>query len=333
MRIVPIEEAGQRKWDDFVSSCDQAWFLHLYDVIKAKNMWPRHRNDSFAVVEETGRIGAIFPMHHISGTRKKIIPYHMLNSLGGMAVRNEYAGTKQEDKIWDFCKDHISQTHKSTGTAQIEIWLNAMIPSLRGEKCPRVNPLVMRGMDNILTQTWVVDLRKSEDELRAAMAKGFRESLKKSENANLQIREAAPSQDDLNNYYKLHADTCTRSKIDPHPIAYFRHVWETCLKDKKCRVIFAEHKGEIVSAINYVNYKKAGAYWTGASSQKALELCANHALHWYMVRFLKADGCEWAEIGEAVFSGGDDKHIAISDFKSRMGGTLYPYYKASMKIL
>ncbi len=332
MRIVPIEEIGQKKWDAFVDASDQAWFFHLYDLIKAKAFWPNHRNDSFAVIDDNEKICGIFPLHHISGTRMKIFPHHTLNSLGSMAVDNANAGTKRETKIWDFCKDHLIKKYKNTGTIRLDMWVNAMIPSLRGERCPQVNPLVLHGFDNALTQTWVVDLRKPEEELLSAMAENYRSSLRKAEKENTLIRQATASEKDLSAYYELHTETVGRSRINPHPRAYFENIWSRFVQLGLCKILMAHSDDKIIAAINYACYKGAAIYWTGAATKNAYDLHANHLLHWQMIKTLKQEKYEWVEIGEAIFNGENSKHISISDFKSRMGGALYPYYKASMKI-
>ena len=328
MEIVAIEQLGREKWDSFVAHSDQAWFFHFYDLIAAKATWPRHANDSFALLDDQKQVLAVMPLHRIGGRRKKIIPYDIANSLGGIVMRNDVIGTKRVEKIWEFCLSHIAALYQKAPVKQLEMWLSPMAPALRGERCPLVNPLVPHGMTNALTQTWVVDLSRGEDALRAATAKGFREALKKAEaNGALRIREARPDADDLARYYTLHETTCSRSALASHPRAYFDAIWNTLLPDGKCKILFAEENGEVVSAINYAVAKDACAYWTGASSQRALDLCANHLLHWTMLLNRKAEGCRWAEIGEAVFASDNSKHVAISDFKSRMGGDLYPYYK------
>lgn len=330
MKIVPMEQLGREKWDAFVAASDQAWFYHLYDLIKAKAYWPQHVNDSFAVLDDMDHVQAVMPIHRICGKRKKILPWDILNSLGGLAVCNNAVGTKNEEKIWAFCLAHIMGSSSHKNIQFFETWLSPMAPILRGENCPIVSPLVLRGMHNTLTQTWVADLKFTEAELHMRLAKGFRESLKKADKVGVKVLEARPSREHLDLYYNLHRETCARSSIAPHPYDYFAHIWGTLLPNGSCRVLFAIYNDEVVSAINYAVNKGAGAYWTGASSQQALDLCANHVLHWNMLRTLKAQGCEWAEIGEAIFRSENEKHKSISDFKSRMGGRLYPYYKGML---
>lgn len=330
MKIVPMDQVGRETWDAFVAASDQAWFFHSYDLITAKTAWRHHKNESFAVLDEAGRVQAVLPLHRIESFRKKILPVHVLNCLGGLAVANDVAGTRREDKIWDSCLAHVVNGIPHKHVDRIEFWLSPMAPALRGEDCPLVNPLVPRGALNMLTQTWVVDLREGEQAVHARTAKGFRESLKKAESANLEIIEAGHDRDLLDIYYALHVETCARSSLRPHPFSYFEEVWTTLLPAGQCQILFARYEGRVVSAINYALGKNAGAYWTGVSSQQALDLCANHLLHWHMLKYLMAHGYAWAEIGEAIFRSENAKHVSISDFKSRMGGHLYPYYKGAL---
>lgn len=331
MKIVPMEQLGREKWDAFVVASDQAWFHHLYDLILAKSFWPHHINDSFAIMDDTDQICAIMPIHRICTVRKKILPWHVMNSLGGMAVHNDAVGTKREDKIWQAVFSHVVGQGGYRHVQCFEMWLSPMSPAFQGKNCPLVNPLVPRGMCNTLTQTWVVDLMQDEDDLRSATAENFRRALRKAQSIDtLSIREAQCHLDDLDKYYRLHELTYARSSLSPHPRAYFEHIWERIFSQGNCRILFAEERGEVIAAINYARTKNACMYWTGASSQRAYDLYANHLLHWTMLMRLKAAGCEWAEIGEAIFRSENEKHKSISDFKSRMGGRLYPYYKGML---
>ena len=63
--------------------------------------------------------------------------------------------------------------------------LAPMTPSLRGERTPRINPLIHFGFSNDLTQTWVLDVRAGADALWDGMEGRARTAIRKAEAAGI----------------------------------------------------------------------------------------------------------------------------------------------------
>jgi len=199
-----------------------------------------------------------------------------------------------------------------------------MAPAFRGERCPRVNPLLYLGCENTQTQTWVVDLRPTEEQLRRAYAEGTREELRKIQRETYQVRTAERA--DLEIYYELHRITYQRSGKPPHPITYFEHIFDHFVSKGFCRIVFFMQNGEVLAAQNTVLYKNAAHYWTAASKLDKPG-GANRLLMDEQIMFAKQHGIEWFESGEAFPQLAGGKYKGISDYKKSFGSVLYPFFK------
>ncbi len=332
--IIPRQEVGQEAWDAFVAASDEAWLWHCYHLQDALASWPGRRDASVAVVEGQGReVVAVLPLHRIE---KRLIgrlwPLVRLDSLGGPACRNDLAD-KTRLKLLDFCRHILLEQAKTWRAGDVTLSLPPLAPALRGERCPRVNPLLGMGCCNTLSQTWVVDLRRPVEELWRRMHGRARTAVRKARKKGVTVRSATPAEQDLEIYYRLHQETYQRTDARPHPRAYFALIWDKFLATGQACVWFAELNGEVVAAANFALFKGASWYWTGAASQKGLAVEANSLLQWTAMRVFADQGVEWHESGEA-FPGAPSgsKKKRLSEFKRSFGGELYPFYKARLPV-
>jgi hypothetical protein len=318
-------QLGREKWDAFVASCDQAWLWHFYDLQDAISTWRGKRDMSFAVLDGD-TVLAVIPLHAIEYREAKVIPWAVLDSLGGIACKNDL-GEKHQRKIQEFSLGHIQKTAEQLRAVEINMLISPMAPAYCGRQCPRVNPLLELGFDNVLTQTWVMDLQKGGEAVWAGFEKRARTAIRKAEKLGVQIRMAEASQEDLDIYYRLHSETYTRTGVRPHPKAYFEAIWRDFLAKGLAYIFFAEYENKVVAAENFGVYKDAAIYWTGASSTKGLELQASSLVQWSAMKKMIADGIAWYETGEAFPNAQEGKTKGLNDFKSSFGGELYPLYR------
>lgn len=318
-------------WDDFVDRSDGAWLWHRYSLQEALSTWPGRRDLSFAVAEaSTGRIAAVIPLRISEYRACRAVGWSVLESLGGAAFDNRLA-EKARRQIWEIVWPHILALAQRHGASDIDLALAPMTPDLRGESCPRVNPLLHLGFSNVQTQTWVVDLRRSAEKVWASMEGRARTAVRKAEKMGTVVRPAG-SPDDVDAYYRLHRETCARTGAAPHPKSYFQAIWKSFLSAGLCRIYLAEYEGRVVAAANIGIYKKAGVYWTGASSQKGLDLEASSLLQWTAIQEMIGSGAEWYDTGEAFPGHKEGKLKGLSDFKKSFGGVLYPFYKGRYSV-
>jgi len=319
---------GQRTWDEFVDASDDAWLWHRYDLQDALATWPGRIDASFAITDVRNRILAVMPLHIISWTQKKILRRTRMESLGGLACINGLTD-RQQAKLLKSVLNHVASLAVN-GCQGLLVSLSPMAPRLRSECCPRVNPLVLHGFKNMLTQTWVLDIQASVSDLWQGMEGRARTAVRKAEKLGVSVRMAG--EDDLDTYYALHEDTYRRTGVCPHPKDYFRTIWDKFLPNGLARIWIAERDGEAIAAENFGIYKNATIYWTGASNSKGLEAQANTLLQWTGIQWMVQNGVKWYEIGEAFPGVPHGKTKGLNDFKKSFGGVLYPYFKGWREI-
>lgn len=286
---------------------------------------------SFAIRDENAKdaIVAIFPLKLHHSTVYKRIPWNLLTSIGGPAIKNDL-GAKHRRKIINLLQEHIVNLSEKHEVVQVDVMLTPLAPAYNGENCPRVNPLISLGYENTLTQTWMIDLQKNIDEIWDNMETRARTAIRKAEKNEVTVR-LADKAGDLDIYYALHTETYTRTGVTPHPKAYFEAIWRDFIPQGYACIFFAEHGGEVISAENFGVYKHGAIYWTGAGNQRALELEANSLIQWTAMQWMVEQGLHWYETGEAFPNTSDKKLKGLSDFKRGFGGELFPIYRGRIE--
>jgi subtilisin family serine protease len=324
------EDLGRDAWDAFVDSADEAWLWHVFDLQDAVATWPGKHDLSFALVDRQadGEVVAVMPLHLIKGKRMGFLNWHVLDSIGGPACSNSL-GKKYRQRVLQRVMEEMVCLAKEHRAVEITLSLPPMSPARRGERCPRVNPLLVLGCENTLTQTWVVNLQTGKDQVWANMEGRARTAIRKAEKLGVDCRPAGQA-GDLDIYYNLHCETYKRTGVRPHPRAYFEAIWRNFLKKNLSYILFAKWHGTVVAAENFGIYKQAAVYWTGAASAQGLVMGANSLLQWRAMQWMIDNGLEWYETGEAFPQVHSGKLKGLNDFKKSFGGVLLPTFRGRM---
>jgi CelD/BcsL family acetyltransferase involved in cellulose biosynthesis len=329
--IVPRQELGREAWDALTDVSDEAWLWHRYDFQDALATWAGSADHSFAVVDNAigGRVIALVPLRIVTRRITGLLSIYMMDSLGAVACHNDLQPGQRRTALTTV-REALTTRARDGRCLEARLSCTPMAPAHRGERCPRVNPLLHMGCENTLSQTWVVDLRAGREGVWAAMEGRARTAVRKAERAGVRIRPTAA--DDLDIYYRLHVETYRRTGVEPHPRAYFQAIWDTLLPAGLVRIWIAEIDGEPVAAENFGVYKGAALYWTGASSARGLEAEAGSLLQWTAMQWMADAGLAWYETGEGFPQAMAGKSRGLNDFKKSFGGQLYPYYKGRLPL-
>jgi len=322
--IRPRAGIDRDQWDAFAEASDEAWLWHRADLIDAMTTWPANRLDlSFGIVDQRGALCAIVPLYLAFHRAARVIPHRYIHGLGGPACAKGLA-TGLRQKLLDRVHEQIVSLMASHDAERAELRISALTPAMRGPKAPRVNPLVLAGFENTQGETWTIDLGPSAEAIRARYFDGTRYELRRAAKTPYSLREASGNRD-LEIYYGLHLQTYARTGAVPHPINYFRIIFERFIPRGLCRILFFERGGEAVAAQNTAIYKGGAYYWTGASAT-GKSGGENRVLADDQIMHARARGCTIYETGEAFVNSGDAKRHGLSNYKRSFGAELTPYY-------
>jgi hypothetical protein len=324
--IVARRGVGRERWDAVADASGDAWLWHLDALIGALWTWRGATDLSFGLAAPDGELLGLMPLTAFEERRARglVRSAHVL-SLGGPAVSTGMSD-KHRSALRQALVDRAFELTRAAGGGTLEVTLPPLAPALRGESCPRINPLLELGFENALTQTWMIDLRSGRDAVLAGIRDRARGELKRAERAGLEVREANRSTD-VDIYYDLHLQTYERTGATAHPRKYFERIWSDLVPAGRAVVFFAELEGEVVAARNFATYKRSGLYWTGASNQRGLGLGAGALLQWHALEWMLERNYEWAETGEAFPGTVDPKLQGLSLHKASFGGSLYPLFR------
>ncbi len=321
----PRAAADRDAWERLVEGSGETWLWHLADMVDGFAAWPGFEDLSFGVHDEQGRLAAIVPLYLTARRIRGIVTHRYMESIGGPACA---AGTSasQRKKLLAAVREHLVRLLEEHDAECVDVKISALAPFLRGPQAPRVNPLVEAGFANTQTETWVVDLAPSPEAIRAAYLDGTKYELKRERREPYGVREAAGARD-LEIFYALHCETCSRSGREPNPLDYFRRLFEQIVPVGRARIVFFERKGRVMAAQTTALYKGGAYYWHGPSvSDKSggenRVLCDDQILH------ARAQGCALYETGDAAFDARDTKQLGLSNYKRSFGGKLVPHYSS-----
>jgi hypothetical protein len=322
LRIIPRHQVGVETWDSFIGACDEAWLWHTWDLQEAFTTWAGE-DEGFAVSSEGGSLLAAVPLRRLPLRVAKVITASDLDSLGGPALSTDLSA-KQRAQVSEVIVRSLREIASRVRAVQVRLSLSPLAPAFVGDRSPAVNPLLSFGGENVVSQTWLLELTDSEA-IWNGMEGRARTAVRKAEREEVTVREAGEA--DLDIYYELHCGTYARTGETPHPRAYFEAIWRDFIPRGRALVLIAEQGSTPVAAQSFAIFKGGAIYWTGAASEAGLRSGANNMLQWEALQRLLALDVRWYEAGEAFIKAGDEKLQGLSDFKRSTGGRLYPLYR------
>jgi hypothetical protein len=271
-------------------------------------------------VDDSGKIVAIVPLHQIEySSFRGFSKARRFQSTGGPAISPDVHGTARAGVVEGLVAA-IDDLMNRQGVSSIHARIAALTPAGLASPGWTPSPLWSYGFEDCSEATWIVDLHRSEDDIRAGYSQLTRRELRKAEGRGGEIREARGSRD-LEAYYSLHVETYTRSGIQPHPFEYFRIIFDELMPTGLARILLFMQDEKVIAAQNTGIWKSGAVYFTGASltTKNGGE---NRALFHQQILRARADGCRFYETGQAFLSTDTDKEQGLSNFKASFGAVL-----------
>ncbi len=200
------------------------------------------------------------------------------------------------------------------------------------------------------SQTLILDLNKTEEELLAQMHEKWRYNIRLAERKGVKIKMATSQDANFEKYfeefYKLVDEgTSARKEIKHHPKEYYRKQFliegknppQPSLKggsdspplggvrgDLKMVLFVAEYENKVIAANIIVFSGRRATYLHGATSSEHREVMAPHLLQWEQIRYAKNRGCSqydfWGIVNEHTIDKRGKSWEGFTRFKKGFGG-------------
>ncbi|MBP9738135.1 peptidoglycan bridge formation glycyltransferase FemA/FemB family protein [Candidatus Saccharibacteria bacterium] len=154
----------------------------------------------------------------------------------------------------------------------------------------RVKQLVLPFEHTMYDQTVIVDLTQTEDEILAGMSQSGRKGIRTAAKCAIEVSEITS---DRSGYFKTHCypilkETGTRDGFGIHPLSLYTSLLAT-LPDN-ARLYVAYSKKQVAAWAITTEYNGQAMYYYGGSSSLARDTFAAYALHWEVIKAMKARG-------------------------------------------
>ena len=171
--------------------------------------------------------------------------------------------------------------------------------------------------------TLVLDLRRSEEELRAEMLSGRRRSINAATRKGIVIRRTREA-GEVEKFIRLIHRTGERNRFDPHLDTYYRTVCTTLFGLEAASLYLAEVEGESVAGVIAFESATTGYYAHAADDpERSRQIVAAAPLAWQIVRDCRAEGRTafdfWGVIPDDT---ADHPWAGFSRFKKTFGGRM-----------
>jgi lipid II:glycine glycyltransferase (peptidoglycan interpeptide bridge formation enzyme) len=176
-------------------------------------------------------------------------------------------------------------------------------------------------------RTRIVDLRRSEEELRGGLKRKHRQYVNKAERAGIAVEwfdaESGPAevQRALDDFYAIYTHTALRAGFVARADRYYRRVWELSAPGGRARLLFASRDGERLATLFCFVCGDRVAEAFGGMTDAGAESRANYLLKWEAIRGFRAEGRASYDLWGLATGG-------IAQFKEGFGGEQVDYVGA-----
>ena len=182
-----------------------------------------------------------------------------------------------------------------------------------------------RRNDTELYCTYLVDLKRSEEDIFRDVSKSWRKNIKKGYK-QLQLHFPKDPNDPLiQELYTVHLEKIERGKLrdlemPAYPLRYFKDTIDIFVRRNLGNYAIGIHNGKVVSGDCTIGYSDYGVSWLSDSSRAYPKIKATHVLRWEGIKWSKSQGYKYYDFGQVPSNPQDPKKRGVYIFKSRFGG-------------
>lgn len=175
-------------------------------------------------------------------------------------------------------------------------------------------------------KTLILDLLKTEAELRSEMKEKGRYNIRLAEKHGVTVQQFH-SQNEVGahfaftEFYKLLQKTAARDKFGSHPESFYKTFLEFFGQKNMASLFVAQYEGKIIGGIIVSFYGDTATYYYGASDYEHRHLMAPYILQWKALLEAKKRGMRWYDLFGLEWG-------RVSEFKEKFGGEMLEFPKA-----
>jgi len=190
------------------------------------------------------------------------------------------------------------------------------------------------------SQTLILDITKSEDELLAQMHEKWRYNIRLAQKKGVAVKFVISDITNFGYYFEefyrlVNEGTAERKGIKHHPKEYYRKQLEinppappfergVGKLEFQEKLFIAEYEGKVIAANILVVFGKTATYLHGATSSEHREIMAPHLLQWEQIKYAKSLGCTeydfWGIVNEHTLDRRGQSWEGFTRFKRGFGG-------------
>jgi len=168
-------------------------------------------------------------------------------------------------------------------------------------------------------KTRIIDLRRTEDELRAGLRKKHRQYIAKAERSGLSIERFDASSDAdsvsaaLADFHRILEGTGERAGFNTRPLSYYQNVWNALAPANRARLHFASRDGQRLATLLHIMCGDHAAELYGGAAPEGTDTHANYLVKWAAILGFKEEGFASYDLWGEPTAG-------IAHFKEGFGG-------------
>jgi len=331
MEINKLTKDKYDEWDDFCLKSDSAWFWHTIAWREyILNFLPEREAKDFSFfLGEKGDIKAIVPLiceiNEFEG--EKFLEFSYQNAAVPAPALANNLSLEQRKLIEEAVFKEIDRLARENKIARARFWISPLSPGFL-KKYAANNFLLNCRFEDISLNTLLIDLRKSEANLKKELRRNHRRNILKGKEFKVSVYAKENIKDEIFcEYKKMHHKAAGR-KTRTDKTFELMLKW---IKEGWAFLAVVEFNGKKIGFEYYSVYKNNVYGFSAANDPDFGHLPIRHTLEWEAILWMKKQGFSFYEIGlqqykPLPYDFPSKKQLNISHFKKGFGGFAVPLF-------
>jgi len=300
MQIINITD--KKQLNDFVGGEEHAQFLQSFE-------WGEFQKEVSGII---WRIGAIDDGGQLIASAKLVKKQLPMGRSYFYCGRGPIAGDKK--RVAEITNE-LFKTIKELAAEEGAMFLR--FEPINEFQIVNYNYPISKTVDVQPSQTLILNLTKSEDEILQAMHQKTRYNIRLAEKKGVKITEAGAER--FEEFWQLLTSTGDRDDFNLHGRSYYQAMLK--MDNSFIKLLFAEYQGKPLAGNLVVFFGDTATYIHGGSSNDNREVMAPYAMQWQTIKLAKRLGYKYYD-----FHGIDEaKWPGVTRFKMGFNGQVVKY--------